>query len=461
MLPMLIPDTRYDTDLAWPPGMPGTDDRSRFARYRHFRDFASGNQWPDRARRGEQRLTFNYARALLRKTASYVFPAPVTFGVAATSASESDQAAASAAERWLNDLTTRLGLAHLDLVMAVEIAILGDGITKVTWDHRAASPRVTAVDPATVAVLCEPDDPRQVSRLVHVYGATAPDLATLFPQVAVPDALVTAPTVPVAEIWTGDTWEVRIAGQVAISEANPYGWIPYVLASNNPGPYSVWGMSDLAGLEDVCREINRRTTILSRVLELSGAPIAVLENVDGSDGINVGPGAKWELPEGARAYLLDLLQGGGTQLHLHYIDLLFRVLHDLSETPRTAFGDSGRDLSGAALEVEVQPLVQKVGRQRRMWDAHYARRNAMLLDLGERFGASDFAGHRASTTIWPAVLPSDTEAAVRNAVSRVTAGIQSRHEAIADLGSEDPERELARILDETAALGLIATAPTL
>jgi hypothetical protein len=458
---MQASETRYDTDMSWPPGTLGTDDRTRFARYRHFRDFANGNQWPDRARRGEQRLTFNYARALLRKTASYVFPAPVTFNVAATSESEADRLAASTAERWLNDLATRIGLAHLDLVMAVEIAILGDGVNKVTWDHRNASPRVTAVDPATVAVTCEPDDPHRISRLVHIYGATASDLAILFPQTTVPAAISTTATVPVAEIWTDAGWEVHIAGQLAFHEANPYGWIPYVLASNNPGPYSVWGTSDLADLEDVCREINRRTTILSRVLELSGAPIAVLENVDGSDGIHVGPGAKWELPEGARAYLLDLLQGGGTQLHLQYIDLLFRVLHDLSETPRTAFGDSGRDLSGAALEVEVQPLVQKVGRQRRMWDAHFVRRNAMLLDLEERFGTPDFRGHRSSTTIWPAVLPSDTEAAVRNAVARVTAGIQSRHDAIADLGHEDPERELARILDESAALNLLATTPAL
>ena len=92
----------------------------------------------------------------------------------------------------------------------------------------------------------------------------------------------------------------------------------------------------MADLYDVCRELNARMSVLARVLELSGAPIAVLENVDGSEGIRVGPGAKWELPEGSRAYLLDLLQGGGAETHLRYVDVLFRMLHDLSETPRTA-----------------------------------------------------------------------------------------------------------------------------
>ncbi len=124
------------------------------------------------------------------------------------------------------------------------------------------------------------------------------------------------------------------------------------------------------------------------------------------------------------------------------------MLHDLSETPRTAFGDSGRDLSGAALEVEIQPLVQKVSRKRRMWDGVFAARNAMLLDLLERFGGEDLAGLRRTTTIWPPVLPGDRDSAVRNAVSLVGSGIQSRRSAMASLGEADPDAEMARMREE-------------
>jgi hypothetical protein len=234
-------------------------------------------------------------------------------------------------------------------------------------------------------------------------------------------------------------------------DANPYGWIPYVVLANNPGPRSPWGESDLIDLYDVCRELNQRMSVLSRVLELSGAPIAVLENVDGSEGISVGPGAKWELPEGAKAYLLDLLSGGGVGLHVEYIQLLYRALHDLAETPRTAFGDTGRALSGAALEVEIQPLVQRVNRKRRAFDAFYMARNERLLDLLERFGGQAFGGLRRTETIWPSVLPSDTETAVRSAVSLVQNGIQSRRTAMALLGETDPDAELARIAAESTS----------
>src|SRR5690606_16736079 len=146
---------------------------------------------------------------------------------------------------------------------------------------------------------------------------------------------------------------------------------------------------------------------------------------------------------------LDLLQGGGAETHIAYIDLLYRTLHDLSETPRTAFGDSGRDLSGAALEVEIQPLVQKVNRKRRTWDGVFVRRNALLLDLLETFGGAEIGGLRRTVTIWPPVLPSDRDSAVRNAVSLVAGGVQSHRSAMASLGEEDPDAELARIREES------------
>ena len=102
------------------------------------------------------------------------------------------------------------------------------------------------------------------------------------------------------------------------------------------------------------------------ILELSGNPVAVLENVTESQDIAVQPGAVWELPERARAYLLDLLQGGGVNLHVEYVNLLYRTLHDLGEAPRTSFGDSGRNLSGVALNIELDPLLKKVQRKRQL-----------------------------------------------------------------------------------------------
>ncbi len=437
----------------WPAGTASSVDHDRFARYADLRAFFDSDQWTGRAQRYETRLVFNYARSLIRKTSSYVFPAPVRYSVIPDNDTKPARDHANRAERLLAATVASLNLDRLDLALSIDAAVTGDAAMKITWDGQRKRPRAVAVDPAALVVHHEPGDPWTVARIVHAYGQHGRDIARLVGReqhgrlALDPDGVY-----PVIESWTEGRWQLSVAGQPVIDNPNPYGWVPYLIAANDPMPDAVWGHSDLADLLDVCRELNRHMTVLSRVLELSGAPIAVLENVDGSEGISVGPGAKWELPEGAKAYLLDLLQGGGTETHIAYIEMLFRTLHDLSETPRTAFGDSGRDLSGAALEVEIQPLVQKVNRKRRMWDGVFARRNAMLLDLLERFGGADIGGLQTTSAIWPPVLPSDRDSAVRNAVSLVGSGVQSRRGAMAALGEEDPGAELARIEEELASM---------
>ena len=186
---------------------------------------------------------------------------------------------------------------------------------------------------------------------------------------------------------------------------------------------------------------------LSRILELSGNPIAVLENVEESEDIAVKPGAVWNIPEDAKAYLLDLLQGGGVGLHIDYINLLYRILHDISESPRAAFGGTERDLSGVALEIELHPLLQKVRRKRVIRTAVYNRRNALILKLMEKYQGENFGNCRLRV-VWGPVLPRDMAQMVSNEQSLVQTGIHSRRTAMDELGIQDAEYEFNRWLEE-------------
>jgi hypothetical protein len=168
---------------------------------------------------------------------------------------------------------------------------------------------------------------------------------------------------------------------------------PFVIFPNLREPKKVWGVSDLTQMMEPQREFNRAMSQLSRILELSGNPVAVLENVEESEDIAVKPGAVWNIPEDAKAYLLDLLQGGGVQLHIDYINLLYRTLHDVSESPRAAFGGNDNNLSGVALEIELQPLLQKVSRKRAIRTVAYNQRNRMILKLLEKYRGDDFGDY--------------------------------------------------------------------
>jgi len=190
---------------------------------------------------------------------------------------------------------------------------------------------------------------------------------------------------------------------------------------------------------------------LSRILELSGNPIAVLENVEESEDIAVKPGAVWNVPEDARAYLLDLLQGGGVRLHIDYINLLYRILHDVSESPRAAFGGTERDLSGVALEIELQPLLQKVRRKRIIRTAAYNRRNRLILKLLEMYQGENFGNYRLRV-VWNPVLPRDLAKLVSNEQTLIQSGIHSRRRAMDEFGVEDPETEFGKWLEEREAI---------
>ncbi len=418
-----------------------SQDVERHNRYRTYLDFYEGLQWDRRPRAGETRLTANYARALVRKVGSYVFAEPVIHQVPDDAGGTPERRRLAA--DWLDRISSEQDLHTLDFQTLLDAAVLGDGCFKVTWDSQAGRPVVSSVDPSGLWAWSEPGNVRRVRRVVQRYALQPEEAEALF-ELTIPGK----GRVHVVEDWTADRLRIELNGQPISDQGNPYGQIPFVLFPNLGKPHELWGESDLVDLMDVCREINRRMTVISRILQVSGNPIVVLENVSGSDGIRADEGAIWELPEDSRAYLLDMLQGGGVQLHLDYVQLLFRTLFDLSETPRTSFGDSGRALSGAALEVEIQPLVQKVQRKRRIWDSVYRRRNALVLDQLERFGGEDLSGIRRSEAMWAPILPRDREAQVRAETALISHGVRSRRSAMSSFGVDDPQQEWEKVLEE-------------
>ncbi len=366
---MLLPTHIRDVDL------------DRFARYRDNLAFFQGQQEPQRPGRLRRLLVANYARALVRKTASYLMGSPPTVTV---TSSLGPQATRTAQEQI--DLMSSLNrLALVDYEVAVDAAVLGDGAFRLGWDADRAAVAVSPVDVQRLWAWWGPN--RRPTRVAELLSLPA-------------DA--SEPTV--VQEWTELEVITYADGKPIAREPNPYGLMPYVIFPNERRPLEPWGESDLEDLKGPCRELNRRLSVVSQVLEVSGNPIVVLENVRGSENIQVEPGALWELPEQSRAYLLDLLSGGGVRLHLEYIDLLYRVVHDLAEVPRTAFGDTGGRLhSGVALVVELQPLLQKVERRRAVWSEVMAERARLALRIAEAHGTGPFGDVEVAVQ-WPPML---------------------------------------------------------
>jgi hypothetical protein len=432
-------------------------DAARLRRYAEHLAFYGGDQWPPTTvRRANRRLVFNYAKAIIDKTASYL-----TTGLhhAVDPVDDSPEAAARAreAERALARIADENALDQLDFDTEIDASILGDGAYKVTWDADGGRVRITTPDVQGLFAWWQGDDVSRVWRVCSRYSIDAESAAALYGITAPKRGASSrrgvgsgpANDVEIVESWTDATFELWADGARIDQRDNPYGFIPFVIFPNLREPKQFWGVSDIPAIREPVRELNRALTQLSMILELSGNPIAVLENVTESSDIAVQPGAVWELPERARAYLLDLLQGGGVKLHADYVDMIYRALHDLGESPRTAFGENRAGLSGVALNVELDPLLKKVARKRLIRGAAYRRRNEMALRILERFGEpkTEYAPYR-SRIAWGSVLPLDRSRLVEDERALVAAGIHSRRRAADELGVEDPELEFRRWLEE-------------
>jgi hypothetical protein len=415
-------------------------DMERTRGYRELLDFYQGRQWKERERRGERHLTFNYAKVFVEKVAAYLMEG-MSFAAEPVEASEEAAIKAREAEKAIYKVHEDNQLQQLDLETEVDCAVLGDACYKVTWDTTEKMVKVTAPDVQGIYAWCLGDDTSKVWRVASKYRLSEEEARLLY------DVKLQKKSASIIEVWTDKDFELYLNNTLLEAKPNPYGFIPFVIYPNLREPKKFWGVSDLPQIMESQRELNRAMSQLSRILELSGNPIAVLENVEESEDIAIRPGAVWNIPEDAKAYLLDLLQGGGINLHINYIDLIYRALHDLSESPRSAFGGTERDLSGVALEIELQPLMQKVIRKRTIRTAAYTRRNQMILKLLEKYSGADFGNNRLRV-VWGPVLPKDMTRKVIDEQTLVQTGIHSRRTAMNEIGVIDPDAEFQRWLEE-------------
>ena len=415
-------------------------DIDRIKDYKELLDFYHGVHWQGRERWGEKRLTFNYAKVFIDKITSYLMSG-INFVVESVEDSDEARAKARRAEQVLHQVYEENSLEQLDLETEIDCAILGDACYKVIWDAQAKRVRITAPDTQGIHAWWLGDDTSRLWRVASKYSLTREEAEMLY------QVKPKAKTATIIELWTDGEFELYLDNALVERKPNPYGFIPFIIYPNLREPKKFWGISDLLQVMESQRELNRAMSQLSRILELSGNPIAVLENVEESEDIAVRPGAVWNIPEDAKAYLLDLLQGGGVRLHIDYINLLYRTLHDISESPRSAFGGTERDLSGVALELDLHPLLQKVRRKRIIRTAAYNRRNVLILRLVEKYQGESFGDYRLRI-VWGPILPRDMVRIVSNEQTLIQAGIHSRRRAMDEIGVKDPESEFNRWLEE-------------
>ncbi|MFN8525643.1 MAG: phage portal protein [Chloroflexota bacterium] len=455
-------------------------DAERLRRYRQLQDFYEGRHF-DRPRNGRSNLVLNYARTIVDKGIAYLLGRGLSFDVPPRD--EADPASrelAQRAEGLLYDIYWDNDLDAVDLQVAQNAGVLGDGVYKVFYDPIGERIRVVNVDPFCFFARWAADDPNDLRQVEVAYSLSPEDLAggisswMLGPGES---ALFEIPkgagglngsggtadpraSVEVVERWTATELSLTFGERVVRRGPNPYGFIPFVHVPNLQPANQSWGVSDLVDVIPINRELNERVSDQADVIRYHADPPIVFKGVTEHTDLAVGPGTVWDVPVDSDVKLLEW-QGQPIAVGEH-IERILRTLYEIAETPRTAFGDSGRVLSGVALEAELRPLIQKTLRRRVFWTRALRTRNRLMLRLAERYGVDgaqpgDFAPYR-SRVIWPPMVPRDDAAEVRNNVALVSAGLRSYRGALDALGVESPEEELRRIVADRERLGEPAVA---
>jgi hypothetical protein len=449
-----------------PRGLAGALERlrleggARLRRYRQYGDFYDGRHF-ERARNGRSNIVLNYARAVVDKGIAYLLGRGVGYAVVAGGrASGREHQRAAEAEQLLYDVGWQNDVEVVDLQVAQNAAVLGDGVYKVLWEPATGRIRILSVDPRTFFATWAGDDPATLRRVDVAYTLGSEDLALggygLSPSEA--EALCGSDGMAeVVERWTPHELEVVVGRATTRRGGNPYGFIPFVHVPNLPLANEAWGQSDLVDVIPINREIDERVSDQADVIRFHADPPIVFRGVTDHAELAVGPGTVWDIPSDADVKLLEW-QGQSVAVGEH-IERLYRTLYEVTETPRAAFGDSGRVLSGVALETELRPIVQRTLRKRAWWTRALRRRSGMVLELARQFGNVRVTGstrgiddHRIRV-LWPPMLPQDDAADVENQVRLVAAGLRSHRTAMDALGTESPEEELARVQADRAALG--------
>lgn len=251
-------------------------DSERFRRYRQFQDWYDGQHWSaSGGRAGRSSLTLNYARAIVDKGVAYLLGRGLGFAVIpAEEANPESVERARQAERLLYDVYWDNDLDAVDLQVATNAGVLGDGVYKVFYDQAERRIRIVNVDPFTFHVRWAGDDPSRLLRVDVAYALERGEARERY-QIA-----AGGPSVSVVETWTAESFRVQAGTTEVRSSSNPYGFIPFVHVPNMQPPNQFWGRSDLDGLIEINRELNERMSDQADVIRYHADPPVIFRGVN-------------------------------------------------------------------------------------------------------------------------------------------------------------------------------------
>ncbi len=344
---------------------------------------------PLRVRQGQpdDNVIVNYARVIVDKGVSFLFGQDLRF--------ELDETTETEAEQWLEACWQANRKMTLLQKLALNGAIAGHAFVKIVPGQ--PYPRLVVLDPATVSVTWEPDDIEQVVGYRIQYPALDPQ---------------TGKPITVRQLIERDGTQWRITDQRSSADSTvwqtvsesvwPYAWPPIVDCQNLPCPNEYWGISDLEDdLLALNSAINFVLSNLARIIRFHAHPKTWGRGFSANQ-LNIAVDETIVLPS-PDAELRNLEMQSDLASSIALYQRLREALHEISRVPEVATGklENAGSLSGVALQILYQPLLEKTETKRRTYGDLLVELNRRLLALG------GFGEENHTVLHWPELLPDD------------------------------------------------------
>ena len=380
-----------------------------------------------RAGEPDDNLLLSLGRLIVDKGVSFLFGQDVTSQVsdtlgASTSTKKSlSQAMTAPRQDWLDECWRRNKRALTLQKLATNGGIAGHAFARLLpvtpW------PRVVVLDPQTVRVDTDPDDIDTVWR----YTITPPPRIPEEDAPAIQCRTIISADANAGRIVGTPTWTILDQAQSAgawVTTATstwPYPFSPIVDCQNLPKPNDFWGESDLPNdLLTVLDALNRVASHYNKIIRLHAHPKIWTRGM-GARTLDIGIDSIINLPsETAELSALemhsDLASTGGL------LDRLLNMISMMARIPLVAMGmpDNLGAISGTALQIRYQPLLEKTETKRRLYGDLVQEVDRRLLAMG------DFGDTTLTQQVWHSMLPVDPLAELQMFVLEDSLGIVSK-----------------------------------
>ncbi|MFA5722626.1 MAG: phage portal protein [Candidatus Paceibacterota bacterium] len=267
------------------------------------------------------------------------------------------------------------------------------------------------------------------------------------------------------------TYDVKNNLQIKqqILERQPLGYngrwldfMPVYIIPNLPQIGEVWGISELKDLIPLFEEIDKKYSDLSDSLKFDMFAITVLLNTkvpvgaDGKPKLKGHAGAVWNLAQMAATENIrpDVFKLQSTFNYIdtlkYHIDSLVALVYELSEVVNLSVDRVAGigNLSGVALKLLFAAILSKTRKKNTIWAARLRDMWFGVLKMKSIYEGYDIPDDLDIDIITHIPMPQNEVEQVEVITSKISAGLVSVRTAMNELQIENPEAEIAKIIEE-------------